>query len=267
MIKPCTHPSTTPSAHPNRTPNLHLQPKRQDSLRILHNLIPSQLTLPIHPIDKTNRHLRNRTPHCLRPHHHLHLERVALTLRTEHDLLQHLLLIQPKTAREIAHAGPQNRIGKQIRAPADELPLQIPTVHAAIARVPRARDDVVASVRRQLLLLRDHPRDELRVVREVGVHDDDEGARGELQAVDIGRPKAELASAGLEEDVGGVGFCELVGDDLRSVGGAVVDDYEFPVEVSVNEQLVRRFRGGGWRGHVQLGEGAEVMMGRLRRSL
>jgi hypothetical protein len=32
--------------------------------------------------------------------------------------------------------------------------------------------------------------------------------------------------------VGGVGFCELVGDDLGSVGGAVVDDYELPVELS-----------------------------------
>jgi hypothetical protein len=39
------------------------------------------------------------------------------------------------------------------------------------------------------------------VVREVGVHDDDEVAGGELQAVDVGSAEAELAGAGLEDDV------------------------------------------------------------------
>jgi hypothetical protein len=71
-------------------------------------------------------------------------------------------------------------------------------------------------------------------VREVGVHDDDEVAGCELQAVDVRCAEAELAGARLEEDVWGVGFCELVGDDLGAVGGAVVDDYELPVEVAVD---------------------------------
>jgi hypothetical protein len=102
------------------------------------------------------------------------------------------------------------------------------------------------------------------VVREVGVHDDDEVAGCELQAVDVRCAEAELAGARLEEDVWGVGFCELVGDDLGAVGGAVVDDYELPVEVAVwvGMGLVRCCgRGVGRRGErsgkdVQLGEGA-----------
>jgi hypothetical protein len=72
------------------------------------------------------------------------------------------------------------------------------------------------------------------VVREVGVHDDDEVAGRELQAVDVRCAEAELAGARLEEDVGGVGFCELVGDDLGAVRRAVVDDYELPVELAVD---------------------------------
>jgi hypothetical protein len=67
-------------------------------------------------------------------------------------------------------------------------------------------------------------------VAEVGVHDDDEVARRELQAVNVGCSEAELAGAGLEDDVWGVGFDELVCDFLGAVGGAVVDDDELPVE-------------------------------------
>jgi len=70
------------------------------------------------------------------------------------------------------------------------------------------------------------------VVGEVGVHDDDEVAGDELETVDVGRSETELASAGLEEDVGRVGLDELLGDFLGSIGGAVVDDDEFPIEVA-----------------------------------
>jgi hypothetical protein len=59
---------------------------------------------------------------------------------------------------------------------------------------------------------------------EVGVHDDDEVAGDELEAVYVGGTEAELAGAGFEKDVRGVGFYELVGDFLGAVGGAIVDD-------------------------------------------
>lgn len=48
--------------------------------------------------------------------------------------------------------------------------------------------------------------------------------------------QAELAFARLEDYVGCVGFDELLRDVLRAVGGAVVDDYEFPVEVAEGER-------------------------------
>lgn len=83
------------------------------------------------------------------------------------------------------------------------------------------------------------------MVAEVRVHNDDKVARRELQAVDVGCSETKLAGAGLEEDVGGVGFDELVGDLLGAVGGAVVDDDEFPVEFSVLYELSRRAKRGG----------------------
>lgn len=70
------------------------------------------------------------------------------------------------------------------------------------------------------------------MVAEVGVHDDNEVALGELKAVHVRRSEAELARSGLELDMRAVGLDELVGDLLGTVGGAVVDDDEFPVEVT-----------------------------------
>ena len=63
------------------------------------------------------------------------------------------------------------------------------------------------------------------MVREIGVHDDDEVARRVLQAVDVGGTEPEFAGACVEFDaVGAVGFDQLLCDGLRAVGGAVVDD-------------------------------------------
>ena len=54
-----------------------------------------------------------------------------------------------------------------------------------------------------------------------------------LEAVDVGGSQAELAGARVQFDVQGAdGGDELFGDFLGAVGGAVVDDYYFPVEVS-----------------------------------
>ena len=69
------------------------------------------------------------------------------------------------------------------------------------------------------------------MVREVGVHDDDEVTGCVLQAVDVGGSESEFTSAGADLDaLGGVDLLELGGDFLGTVGGAVVDDDEFPVE-------------------------------------
>jgi hypothetical protein len=69
-------------------------------------------------------------------------------------------------------------------------------------------------------------------VREIGVHYYYEVAGAEFETMDVGCAETELACASLEENVWGVGFCELVGNDLRPVGRAVVDYYELPVEFS-----------------------------------
>jgi hypothetical protein len=79
----------------------------------------------------------------------------------------------------------------------------------------------------------DHLREKFGVVREVGVHDDHVVAGRVLQAVHVGCSQAEFTGARVQFDVQGAdGGDELFGDFLRAVGGAVVDDYYFPVEVS-----------------------------------
>jgi hypothetical protein len=71
------------------------------------------------------------------------------------------------------------------------------------------------------------------MVREIRVHDDDKVARCELQAMDVGGAETQFAGARADLDTcAAVGFLELGRDFLRAVGGTVVDDYEFPVEVT-----------------------------------
>lgn len=110
------------------------------------------------------------------------------------------------------------------------------------------------------------------MVREVGVHNDDEVARCELQAVDISGAEAELAAAGVQFHFGGaVGFDQLVGDFLRAVGGAVINDDDFVVEFA-GAGFVRRAglsEADRWGAYcsVKVWLRSQIMMGRLRRSL
>lgn len=70
------------------------------------------------------------------------------------------------------------------------------------------------------------------MVGEIGVHDDDKAACREFQAMDVCGAQAELAGAGFEDDVrGGVEGLQLLGDGEGAVGGTVVDDDDFPVEI------------------------------------
>jgi hypothetical protein len=63
--------------------------------------------------------------------------------------------------------------------------------------------------------------------------------------VDVGGAEAKFAGARADLDaLGGVGFLELGCDFLRAVGGAVVDDDEFPVEVAGGGLLVTNWWDG-----------------------
>lgn len=71
------------------------------------------------------------------------------------------------------------------------------------------------------------------MVREISIHYDDIVARRKLHTVHICRAKSQLASAGLEVDVGCISFRELVSDDLGAIWRAVVNDNEFPVKITM----------------------------------
>lgn len=190
----------------------------------------AQAYLAVDTVDERDGDLGNCAAHGLCPDHQLHLESVALALRAGNDLLQHCLLVQPEAASQVADPRPQDGIGEQVRPAGHELALEVPAEDASVAGVAGARHDIVVLC----LLQGHHLRDELGVVGEVGVHDDDEGTGDKLETVNVGGSEAKLAGAGLEEDVGSVGLDELVGDLLGAVGGAIVDDHEFPIKVATS---------------------------------
>jgi hypothetical protein len=71
-------------------------------------------------------------------------------------------------------------------------------------------------------------------VAEVGVHDDDKVALGELQAVDVCGSETELSCSRLEDDsVCAPDLLELFRDVLGAVRRAIVYDDDFPVEIAV----------------------------------
>lgn len=73
------------------------------------------------------------------------------------------------------------------------------------------------------------------MVREIGVHDDDEGARCGAQTVHVGGAETEFAGARAQEDVcGAVELAELLCDLEGPIGRGVVDDDDFVVEVAGN---------------------------------
>lgn len=95
------------------------------------------------------------------------------------------------------------------------------------------------------------------MVREVRVHDDDEGAGGVGEPVHVGGAEAEFSGARFEDDVrGAVELLELLGDGEGAVGGGVVDDDDFVVEGAV----------GGGGGEVSEGPSWREGKGRRRRS-
>jgi hypothetical protein len=92
--------------------------------------------------------------------------------------------------------------------------------------------------------------------------------------VHVGGAEPQLAGARLEDDVRAVGFYQLGGYDLGAVRGAVVDDYELPVEVAVGSRVVSYVETKDWgrKGReaylsVKVRLSSQVMMGRFWRSL
>ena len=70
-----------------------------------------------------------------------------------------------------------------------------------------------------------------RVVRQVGVHQQDELAARRLEAKGVGGAEAELARARAEQDsVGAEGRGELPDDVCGAVRGGVVDDDDLEVD-------------------------------------
>lgn len=116
---------------------------------------------------------------------------------------------------------------------------------------------------------------------EIGVHDDDKIPPDEFQPVHVGSPEPQLSRSRFEDDaVGGVDGLELLGDVEGAVRGGIVNDDQFPVELTgsndtVSESMEAKFEkemgvnycGASEYFSVKVRFKSQVMMGRLRRSL
>jgi len=76
------------------------------------NLIPTQLTVPIEPINKGDGHLRNCITHRLSQNNQFHLKDISLALHLCNNGLQHILLVKAKATREIRNSRLKKRVGE-----------------------------------------------------------------------------------------------------------------------------------------------------------
>lgn len=174
--------------------------------------------------------------HGLSTDHHLHLEAVSLALSVENDLLEHVLLVQAEATSQVAHTWHQHDVGDQVRSARSELPEQIPAVYTSLDISEVGVSGSGYNVGVAGLLDLDHLGDELGVVAEIGVHNDNEVAGAEFQAVDVSGSQAELACAGLEDDVFfAVELLELLRDFEGAVRGSVVNDNDLPIQLARQE--------------------------------
>lgn len=208
----------------------NLVPERQDTLCILDNLTAAELALAIQPVHEGNGALCNLESHGLGPDHHLHLESVALALRALDDLLKHILLVQPEAARQVRDSGVEHNRSEKIGALRNEFALKVPSVHASVTSIPGTGNDIIVA----LLLLLDELGDGVRMMRKVGIHDDDKVAGSELHAVNICSSESELSGTRVKLDlVGAEGLDELLRNVLGAIGGSVIDNYKFPGKTAI----------------------------------
>ena len=77
------------------------------------------------------------------------------------------------------------------------------------------------------------------MVREIGIHDDDEIPRCRFETMDVSGAKAEFAGTRAEKDVVRViQLLELLGDFEGAVGGGIVDNDNFVIEVIFSEGAI-----------------------------
>ncbi len=79
------------------------------------------------------------------------------------------------------------------------------------------------------------------MVREIGIHDDDEIPRCRFETMDVSGAKAEFTRARAEEDMFRViQFLELLGDFEGAVGGGIVDNDNFVIEAVFDEGAIEK---------------------------
>lgn len=62
-------------------------------------------------------------------------------------------------------------------------------------------------------------------MRKICIHDNDKVSRAEFEAMNVGSAETKFTGSWLKLDMGGIGFCELKGHGLGTIGTSIVDDY------------------------------------------
>jgi hypothetical protein len=146
-----------------------------DALELLDDFGATHLRLAVAAVDEGDRDLADRLLVLARAHNDLHLEHLAARLDFRHDRLERVALLEAEGAREVRGARREEEGREEVGAARDELALEVPALHAAAARLARARDDVKVP----LLLLRDELGDELGLRRRgMGGRGGQSGERG-----------------------------------------------------------------------------------------
>jgi hypothetical protein len=142
----------------------------EETLEVAEDLTVSQLGLSKDTVDEGDRHLFDLVAHVLSAHYDLHLEDIAAALHGLQGLLQDFLLVEAEGAGEVRCRWGQEGGGQEVGDTGGQLTIEIPAIDTAILGIASARHDISTCL---LLLLNEFGND-LRVMSEVGVHQNHE---------------------------------------------------------------------------------------------
>ncbi len=135
-------------------------------MEIPEDLSVTELRLSKDTVDEGDRHLLDLVAHVLSADNDLHLEDVATALHGLQGLFQNFLLVEAEGTSEVRGSWSEEGCGEEVGNARGQLTIEVPTIDTAILGIASASHDICTG----LLLLLNEFRDDLRMMSEIGVH-------------------------------------------------------------------------------------------------
>lgn len=135
-------------------------------MEIPEDLSVTELRLTKDTVDEGDRHLLDLVAHVLSADYDLHLEDVATALHGLQGLFQNFLLVEAEGASEVRGSRSEEGCCEEVGNTRGQLTIEVPPIDTTVLGIASASHDISTG----LLLLLNEFRNDLRMMSEIGVH-------------------------------------------------------------------------------------------------